>query len=78
MFPQHKLPSFMAEQSDNKNTTVTKAAFGPQFNVLHIFLESYSAKERVKRQATVTKNTTSCNKRKLAGPLIQKLQDIVM
>ena len=64
-FPQHKPHSYRAEQSDNKNTAVTaKAAFIPQFNALHSFKRSYNAKERIKRQITVIRNTTSCKKSK--------------
>ena len=38
-------------------------------------ISSYNAKERIKRQITAIRNTTSCHKSKQPGPAIQKLQD---
>ena len=82
MLPQRKRHSYRAERSDIKHTAVrTKAAFSPQFNqlrfnALHCFQRRYNAKERIRRQITVIRNT-SCNKSKKPGPAIQKLQDNV-
>ena len=43
---------------------------------MHCFkISSYNAKERIKRQITAIRNTTSCHKSKYPGPAIQKLQD---
>ena len=43
---------------------------------MHCFkISSYNAKERIKRQITAIRNTTSCHKSKKRGPAIQKLQD---
>ena len=61
---QHKPQSYRAERSNDIITAETNEGLNLQFNALHSSQRSYNAKERIKRQMAVVRNTISCHKNK--------------
>ena len=61
--PQHK-PQSGAKRSSMKIRSRNYTDLSPRFHALYSSLRSYNAKERVKRQIAVIRDTTSCYKNK--------------
>ena len=61
---QHKPQSYRTERSNNDITAETNEGLNLHFNALRSSQRSYNAKERIKRQIAVIRNTISCHKNK--------------